>query len=772
MEINLKGLNNALIICPKDYKEIILDFYSSQKQIADINFISLEEYKKNYYFDYDINTINELVKDGLTPNNAKEIIENLYYIEDKNYNNSKLDKLVEYKKKLDNKGLLIYNRIFKQYVLNKNVYVLGYGKLTKDIRKIITGKTINIIENEYKIKKFIINRFSNISEEVEFVYNRIYDLLEQGIDINKIFVMNAGSEYSSYIKRFNNYYNFNIETKDNSYIIGTKLGQNFIEMLDENSKEEIYDYLKKINNEISNKLISLLNKYAEYDLESVKELIISDLKGIKIKTNYNNIIKNIDIFNATKKDDYIFFLGFNDNVPTLKKDIDYITDNIKHLVDLETTEQQNEIIKNNFINYLSNIDNLILSYSENTAFNQHNKQFIIDSLSCEYIENETSYDYSEKLNKAKYSHKLDTLRKFNSIEENLSELKNVYGRGDYLTYNNKFKGLSDKQNETLIRQININKEKQNDVLSLSYSTINNFFECNFKYYLDTVLKIKEPFGNYYTKLGTVCHGVLKDFYNDEEFEFDKSWNNQIEIEKRKENKEIFEDESEKYFVNKIKDELQEDIRIISQQKQNSLLNKTKCEEYFEYKVSDKIKFIGFIDKIMFKETNDEILASVVDYKTSKSIEIDKEIMKYGLSLQLPSYLYLIKHSKGFNKEVKFAGLYIQHLLNYNRNYIDEASSLFSNKKESLKLDGISSSNTDRMEALDITLQSNNKSESIKGISINKDGSLKKSSKLYTDEQFNELYEIVENSIKNAGEAIFSGDFSINPKEIDGEKFAG
>ena len=82
------------------------------------------------------------------------------------------------------------------------------------------------------------------------------------------------------------------------------------------------------------------------------------------------------------------------------------------------------------------------------------------------------------------------------------------------------------------------------------------------------------------------------------------------------------------------------------------MDNQKCENYFDYEVTERINFIGFIDKLMYKELDDEIIASVVDYKTNKNIEIDKDIMKYGLSLQLPSYLYLIKHSKDFTKEVK------------------------------------------------------------------------------------------------------------------------
>ena len=44
--------------------------------------------------------------------------------------------------------------------------------------------------------------------------------------------------------------------------------------------------------------------------------------------------------------------------------------------------------------------------------------------------------------------------------------------------------------------------------------------------------------------------------------------------------------------------------------------------------------------------------------------------------------------------------------------------------------------------------------------------LKKSAKLYSDDQFDDLSNLVEENIKIAGNTIISGDFSINPKQID------
>ena len=170
------------------------------------NFMSLDEYKKNYLFDYDVKAIKYMVEKGFSPENAKELIENMYFVDDKSYNNPKLDLLVKYKNELENKGLLIHNNLFNDYLKQKNIIILGYGNLSKSDLKLFETKTYKLITEENKEKHYIINSFSEIEEEVEFVYNSIYDLLAKGIDINSIYVCNVNNDYKAYLKRFNKFY--------------------------------------------------------------------------------------------------------------------------------------------------------------------------------------------------------------------------------------------------------------------------------------------------------------------------------------------------------------------------------------------------------------------------------------------------------------------------------------------------------------------------------------------------------------------------------------
>ena len=131
--------------------------------------------------------------------NAITILDNLYYVEDKNYNNEKLNKLVNYKKELDLNNLLIYDKLFSKILKRRKIIVYGYGLLNSYDKRILSSATI--IPFKKHDKKYDIYHSVNIKEEVEFVFQKISDLLKNGIDINNISLMNIDSEYIPYLKR-------------------------------------------------------------------------------------------------------------------------------------------------------------------------------------------------------------------------------------------------------------------------------------------------------------------------------------------------------------------------------------------------------------------------------------------------------------------------------------------------------------------------------------------------------------------------------------------
>ena len=727
--------NDTLVICPNSYKKKLLASFYNEKKIINVSFMTIEEYKKNYFFDYDYKAIKYLMdKHGYSVNNAKEIIENIYYVEDKEYGIQKLDDLVKYKKELIQNNLLIFNKLFNKYLNNKKVLVYGYGQLDEFNSKLFS----NVVEYDYINKQYDIYEFSDIEKEVEYIYNTIFDLLNKGVDINKIYLLNVADEYQNYLKRFNTYYDFKIENKKTNSLYATIFGQDFLNKIKDNvSRVDLYNGLLESKNEYSNKLINIINKYIDTNLIDVYDFIVEDLKNISIDDKLINVVKCVDLYQEFNDDEYVFILGFNDSVPVIKKDNEYLTDNIRKIVGMSTIEEENKLIKRNTVNYLSNIKNLYLSYCLSTPFKEHNKQIILSNVNYLNVVNDNKH--SDSLNKNKYNEKLDNLNKYGIKANDLNKLYASYDTNEFNSYDNSYK------------QFDIDLKK----VSLSYSSMNSYYQCSFAYYLNSILRI-DPFdSNFNNEIGTIAHDTLRLLLSKQESDFDCAWDKTI-----KKNEIIFVDEKDMFFSSKIKEEIRKDYQIILDQNSHNNF-RASYEKNIDIKVNENISFNGKIDKLL--EHNNNLV--IVDYKTDNT-KISTELFEYGLSLQLPSYVYLVKRS-GEYKNSRIIGYYLQHLIKDDNKYNDKKDK-DEIKVESMKLDGFTNSDVNLMDLLDGGLKENGSSYIVKSLSVKKDGQLSAAAlnTLKSDEEIDELVNLVEDKIINAGNKILDNQFNINPKLYD------
>ena len=122
--------DNTLIICENNTKVGILKKMSNKHLFLNVKFLTKKEFLESYLFKLKDNALYEVVnKYNLKIDIAKMYLNNIYYIEDKTYNNEKLDFLVSLKNFLKEKDLLIYDEGFKDYLKNFNIEVIGYDYL-------------------------------------------------------------------------------------------------------------------------------------------------------------------------------------------------------------------------------------------------------------------------------------------------------------------------------------------------------------------------------------------------------------------------------------------------------------------------------------------------------------------------------------------------------------------------------------------------------------------------------------------------------------------
>jgi ATP-dependent helicase/DNAse subunit B len=140
----------------------------------------------------------------------------------------------------------------------------------------------------------------------------------------------------------------------------------------------------------------------------------------------------------------------------------------------------------------------------------------------------------------------------------------------------------------------------------------------------------------------------------------------------------------------------------------------------------------------------------VDYKTGNT-EFNKELVKHGLSLQLPIYSLLIKKNY---PEYSQTGIYIQNVLSDDKN-IDDI----------YKLTGITINSNEKLARLEHSLSGSSKY--INQLTMNKSG-YKKVKSLIEEDEFDSLRYMAEIKIEEVVDKIRNGNFHISPLYLDGE----
>lgn len=735
MDFTIK--DNSLIICPNQTKTKILKELSQTKKLVNIKFMTKEEYKKIYYFSYDDKSLAYLIKKyNYNIDVARVYINNLYVIdENKTYKSPKLNFLKDLKKELIREGLLIYNNTYKEYLKTKNIIVKNEYNLEKYEEEMLGIKEEHVPEKTITAPVVECN---TLEEEVNQVCLEIINLLKKGADINKIYLTNVSTDYLYTIKSLFSFYHIPININFNYSIYSTKVVKDYL-----NTKE--LDLENKDKKSINKKLINILSDLSFLDENSkeYKILLTDKLKNtFTSPVNLKNAITIKDLYKESFNDDeYVFVLGFNqDELPKMEKDISYITDKEKDEVSLYKTDYLNKRNKNNLVYILSNIKNLYLSYKLTSPFKSYYKSSLITDLSLNIVKPKLdSYNSSNIYNELRLASYLDLYHLYGEKNKDLSKLYTHY-QIPYKTYSNVFTGINNDEYLTNLPY----------PLKLSYTSLNAYSECKFKYYIRHVLKLEPYTDTFQTCIGSMYHYILS-VYKKTNFNFEEEY--QKYLEKR--------DLSlkEKLLLIRIKKDLLKLIDILNKQDLITGYNDAYYEKKIDIDLKKKVSviFTGSIDKIMYYQNIEDTYFSIIDYKTG-SIDTHIEPMKYGLHMQLPVYLYLIHYSKAIKSPI-FTGIYYQNIL---FNYPTWSKDIEKVKKDQYLLQGYSTDDISILSRFDSTYE---KSEYIKSMSYNEEKGFGTyaTKKVLSNDTLYDLLDYTKNYISKETDNILSADFTINPK---------
>ena len=303
---------------------------------------------------------------------------------------------------------------------------------------------------------------------------------------------------------------------------------------------------------------------------------------------------------------------------------------------------------------------------------------------------------------------------------------------DYRTYDNRYTGAK--------------AVKKTEKLTLSYSSVNNFYNCPFKYYLNTVLKI-DPFKESNSMiLGNITHEILENAFDMDKGELEEMFDRLVDMSNADEElKPVWKANAKRLTF--------QAVDAIKKHRNYMADAVFETEEDYNKQIDKYTVLYGKIDKAIIINNSYIFL---VDYKSGSSGDFEPDKVEYGLSLQLPTYAYLLTDTYG-KKRYKISGLYINHILS-NKRFLDvEEDELI---PKSLQLSGLSINDLNVFSKFDSTI-ADGTSSFVASTGIKKDGT--PTGKGFCGESYiKELAETAKAKYEEANNRIRNNEFDISP----------
>lgn len=760
---------NVIILCSSNVKKDLVSKYSSK--IHKAIFKSFNDFKKDLFPEIDLKMIirNNFNDEDLEITKLK--LENACLIQD---DSPSLFIHELYELKIKNN--LFINKQMLNYFNRYDIYIINYENDDDllNICLIEIKNKYNLSSTNLKAKHpHTLYQFNDYEEEIIYITNTIYKLLKANIDINKIVINEVSQDYLIKLREIFSLYDISLENNENTSLYDISEVKNFInEILDE---EGLFNEVitKKLENKgLSTNLINTINSlsvlnYFNYHTsdKKLKDIIKYILKHTYVKPKLmKNVVRIENIFDHIYDEDtYIFLLNFNqDVVPPTFKNNQYLSDEIRLDNNLVTSTFKNEVTKKHVIDTINSIRNLYISSSlkffvrnsllENSELssniNIYNKKIALDEIT------------SRNVAKLLFIKSLNKFNLYHEIDDTLLKGYAYFSEETKHNYDASFKKTSD-----LILN-NLNQE-----LYLSYSSLDDYFKCPFKYYLKHVLKITNENDstndNPSLFVGTLFHDVLEKYVRMQFIEnieiVDIETFIKEEINSFVTKKEINLSPKYKLYFTIFKENLQNIIKRIKNSDDNSLFKAFDVEKKFKLNLGDNIYLVGTVDKIL--KYNDYYI--VVDYKT-RNVDSNLNDIDKGLELQLPIYMLFIK---SMDELAKFGGLYLQSILKSTPYRFDEKKTYDVLYLESTKYAGYTNMESDVINAIDTAYYTEEKMLPTIPFKNNGDLTANFMKHALSDTDFDKIANYVKKLIIETSIKIRNGEFPISPIKLSNEESA-
>lgn len=747
---------DIIIVSNKYIKPILIQKFSNQ--MRKITFKSFDEVKGDIYTTIDYQMLFHNMKEDTNLEVLRIKLANSYFIQ-QDSNEPFLHELYLYHQ--NNHLILDENHL--SYYKSKKVYFVNYygdddliNQMLPFLKHYERCFTTNSID-----KELTIFHFENYDDEILEVVNHIAILLNKKVDPAKIVIHKVNKDYLNKLEEYLMIYKIDYIVEGEDSFFDVDIVKNFFHDLKNYEAMRLNKVLKdylidKKDNKIFSKIGKVLEPLIMLDL-TINSITLDLIKDVFIHTIYQeevtNAIKIENVLNHIYDDDtHIFIMNFSHGeIAHIYKDDTYLNDKIRKNLKLLTSFDKTQIEEKKILDCIHSYESIHLSYSTYCSSKIYMPSNLIKELAKKRIVNICDA----------------SIHIYHIVNEDMAKMRFFKAYALYRLYQKK---TFDYLYGYTYFCADLTKRYQSDFnatldylalptlfMELSYTKLNDYFSCPFRFYLKYILNIEEKMeDNNSTFVGRMYHFVLEKVvakrYIDRRTKEEVLENISVYICDFVKNQTYEIKDKLKFYLNKFSEELKLIVEIIMDFMDHSSFEVLGLEQKLEKQLDDYMVVVGLIDKILKYQE----YYLVIDYKTNP-VHPNWYALDVGLDLQLPLYLYLIKAN---DPNAKIAGSYLQSvfrtsLLKY------EDKPLSKVMLEQLKYVGYTLQDRDVILAID-TNALNGSGSLPKQIVSNKGFYKNFLKKSFTQTQFDAIILYVEKLIFEANKKIRKGLFPILP----------
>lgn len=747
---------DIIIVSNKYIKPILIQKFSNQ--MRKITFKSFDEVKDDIYTTIDYQMLFHNMKEDTNLEVLRIKLANSYFIQ-QDSTEPFLHELYLYHQ--NNHLILDENHL--SYYKSKKVYFVNYygdddliNQMLPFLKHYERCFTTNSID-----KELTIFHFENYDDEILEVVNHIAILLNKKVDPAKIVIHKVNKDYLNKLEEYLMIYKIDYIVEGEGSFFDVDIVKNFFHDLKNYEAMRLNKVLKdylidKKDNKIFSKIGKVLEPLIMLDL-TINSITLDLIKDVFIHTIYQeevtNAIKIENVLNHIYDDDtHIFIMNFSHGeIAHIYKDDTYLNDKIRKNLKLLTSFDKTQIEEKKILDCIHSYESIHLSYSTYCSSKIYMPSNLIKELAKKRIVNICDA----------------SIHIYHIVNEDMAKMRFFKAYALYRLYQKK---TFDYLYGYTYFCADLTKRYQSDFnatldylalptlfMELSYTKLNDYFSCPFRFYLKYILNIEEKMeDNNSTFVGRMYHFVLEKVvakrYIDRRTKEEVLENISVYICDFVKNQTYEIKDKLKFYLNKFSEELKLIVEIIMDFMDHSSFEVLGLEQKLEKQLDDYTVVVGLIDKILKYQE----YYLVIDYKTNP-VHPNWYALDVGLDLQLPLYLYLIKAN---DPNAKIAGSYLQSvfrtsLLKY------EDKPLSKVMLEQLKYVGYTLQDRDVILAID-TNALNGSGSLPKQIVSNKGFYKNFLKKSFTQTQFDAIILYVEKLIFEANKKIRKGLFPILP----------